>query len=168
MAKGSIWTCVCDSTALLHTLALLLFGPNFESSCRHSCHILPFQPILWNRHFPPEPANTAKHSPKAISEGGRIWQVRAVKPHFRNWPLVADPLKPPRFSGRRLHIYKSYIYIYIYRERERELICIYIYIYVCMYVCVYIYIHIHRYIYTYTYIYIYTHTYTHTQIYAYT
>ena len=41
----------------------------------HSCHILPFQPILWNNYFPPEPAKTAKHSPKSISEGGRIWQV---------------------------------------------------------------------------------------------
>ena len=41
----------------------------------HSCHILHFQPILWNKDFPPEPANTAKHSPKSISEGGRIWQV---------------------------------------------------------------------------------------------
>ena len=41
----------------------------------HSCHILPFQPILWNKYFPPEPANTAKHSPKSISERGRIWQV---------------------------------------------------------------------------------------------
>ena len=35
----------------------------------HSCHILPFQPILWNEYFPPEPAKTAKHSPKSISEG---------------------------------------------------------------------------------------------------
>ena len=41
----------------------------------HTCHILPFQPILWNRYFPPEPAKRAKHSPKSISEGGRIWQV---------------------------------------------------------------------------------------------
>ena len=41
----------------------------------HSCHILPFQPILWNKYFLPEPANTAKDSPKSISEGGRIWQV---------------------------------------------------------------------------------------------
>ena len=41
----------------------------------HSCHILPFEPILWDRQFPPEPARTAKHSPKSISEGGRIWQV---------------------------------------------------------------------------------------------
>ena len=38
----------------------------------HICHILLFQPILWNKYFPPEPANTAKHSPKSISEGGRI------------------------------------------------------------------------------------------------
>ena len=35
----------------------------------HSCHILPLQPILWNKYFPPEPANTAKHSPKSISAG---------------------------------------------------------------------------------------------------
>ena len=42
---------------------------------RHSCHILPFRPILWNRYLPPEPANTANNSPKSISEGGRIWQV---------------------------------------------------------------------------------------------
>ena len=41
----------------------------------HSCYILAFQPILWNKYFPPEPANTATHSPKSISEGGRIWQV---------------------------------------------------------------------------------------------
>ena len=39
----------------------------------HGCHILPFQPILRSKYFPPEPANTAKHSPKSISEGGRIW-----------------------------------------------------------------------------------------------
>ena len=25
-----------------------------------------------------EPANTAKHSPKSISEGGRIWQVCSI------------------------------------------------------------------------------------------
>ena len=41
----------------------------------HSCHILPFQPILWNRCFPPEPARTAQSSPESISAGGRIWQV---------------------------------------------------------------------------------------------
>ena len=47
----------------------------FACSVSHSCHILPFQPILWNKSFPPEPAKTGKHSPKSISEGGRIWQV---------------------------------------------------------------------------------------------
>ena len=35
----------------------------------------PSSQFCWNRCFPPEPANTAKHSPKSISEGGRIWQV---------------------------------------------------------------------------------------------
>ena len=45
------------------------------SSADLSCHILPFQPILGDKYFPPEPANTAKRSPKSISEGGRIWQV---------------------------------------------------------------------------------------------
>ena len=38
----------------------------------HSCHILPFQPILWNRHFLSKPAKTAQNSSKSISEGGRI------------------------------------------------------------------------------------------------
>ena len=34
--------------------------PNVASRQQcHSCHILPFQPILRNRYFPPEPANTA-------------------------------------------------------------------------------------------------------------
>ena len=41
----------------------------------HSCHILPFQPILWNRCFPPEPVKATRNSPQSISEGGRIWQV---------------------------------------------------------------------------------------------
>ena len=35
----------------------------------HTCHILPFQPILWNTFFPSEPAKTAQDSPKSISEG---------------------------------------------------------------------------------------------------
>ena len=48
----------------------------------HGCHILPFRPIPWNTYFPPEPANTAKHSPKSISEGGRIWQVWKRSPEF--------------------------------------------------------------------------------------
>ena len=41
----------------------------------HSCHILPFQPILWDKYFPSEPVKTAQNSPKSISEGGRIWRV---------------------------------------------------------------------------------------------
>ena len=56
-------------TALIDNLCIIC------AAYDHSCHILPFQPILWNRYLPPEPANTAKHSPKSISEGGRIWQV---------------------------------------------------------------------------------------------
>ena len=42
---------------------------------RHSCHILPFQPTLWNSYFPSEPVKPAKNSPPSISEGGRLWQV---------------------------------------------------------------------------------------------
>ena len=41
----------------------------------HSCHILPFQPTLWNSYFPSEPVKPAKNSPSSISEGGRLWQV---------------------------------------------------------------------------------------------
>ena len=40
-----------------------------------SCQLLPFQPLLWSRHFPSEPARAAKHSPQSVSEGGTIWQV---------------------------------------------------------------------------------------------
>ena len=53
---------------------------NLPTQEYHGCHILPFQPILWNEYFPPEPAKRAKHSPKSISEGGRIWRVcRSIK-----------------------------------------------------------------------------------------
>ena len=41
----------------------------------HSCHILPFQSILWNRYLPSEPVKTPKNRPPSISEGGRLWQV---------------------------------------------------------------------------------------------
>ena len=41
----------------------------------HTCHILPFQPILWNRCFPSKSVKSAQNSPKSISEGGRIWRV---------------------------------------------------------------------------------------------
>ena len=71
-------------------------------------HILPFQPILRNKYFPPEPAKTAKHSPKSISEGGRIWQV---------WPSQTLGLGRRRLRGAalrpifKLRIYNSYIHI---------------------------------------------------------
>ena len=41
----------------------------------HTCHILPSQPILWNRCFPSKFVKSAQNSPKSISEGGRIWRV---------------------------------------------------------------------------------------------
>ena len=41
----------------------------------HTCHILPFQPILWNRCFPSKSVKSAQNSPNSISEGGRIWRV---------------------------------------------------------------------------------------------
>ena len=51
------------------------------------CHILPFQPLLWNRCFPSKSVKSAQNSPKSISEGGRIWRVwtsekTAVSLHF--------------------------------------------------------------------------------------
>ena len=49
----------------------------------NTCHILPFQPILWNQYFPPQPAKAAKRSPKSISEGGRIWRVWMMD-HIKN------------------------------------------------------------------------------------
>ena len=50
-------------------VVIIIIAQDAGASARqgiHSCHILPFQPILWNRYFPPEPATTAKHSPKSI------------------------------------------------------------------------------------------------------
>ena len=41
----------------------------------HTCHILSFQPILWNRCFQSKSVKSAQNSPKSISEGGRIWRV---------------------------------------------------------------------------------------------
>ena len=52
-----------------------VLGPPHKFVYIHSCHILPFQPILWNRHFLSKPAERAKNRPQSISEGGRIWQV---------------------------------------------------------------------------------------------
>ena len=36
---------------------------------KHSCHILPFRPILRNRYFPPEPAKTAQTAPNLFQRG---------------------------------------------------------------------------------------------------
>ena len=49
-----------------------------NSVCMHSCHILPFQ-ILWNKYFSPEPAKTAKHSPKHNT----AWKAAAGAPGRR-------------------------------------------------------------------------------------
>ena len=38
----------------------------------HSCHILPFQPVLRNRRFPSEPVTSAQNSPKSISDMASI------------------------------------------------------------------------------------------------
>ena len=89
-----------------------------EMHITHSCHILPFQSIMWNRYCPSELVNTAKHNPKSISAGGRIWQVCYLRPWNRG-----------RHSGR-----DSYLNIYIH--------IVYIYIYIVIWICVYIYIYI--------------------------
>ena len=67
----------------------------------HTCHFLPFQPILWNRCFPSEPVKSAQNSLKSISEGVWIWQV--CKPRLlRSAPLivyaVAGPCELSRLS----------------------------------------------------------------------
>ena len=120
-----------------------------KSCYGHSCHILPSQPTLWNKCFPPEPANTAKRSPKSISEGGRIWQVwgssepsdasaNFIEHYVIVWlcdSLIMRPgVRRPR-GGRpepSIIIMISSIllwvcvYIYIY------MLCVYIYIYICI------------------------------------
>ena len=35
----------------------------------HSCHILPFQQIMWNRYFPSEPAKHTKATPNLFQKG---------------------------------------------------------------------------------------------------
>ena len=54
---------------LIIIIIIIIITRTCASHLDHSCHILPFQPIVWSINFPPEPANTAKHSPKSISEG---------------------------------------------------------------------------------------------------
>ena len=89
----------------------------------HSCHILPFQPILWNSYFPPEPVKPAKNSPSSISEGGRLWQV---------WHDSAQAAQGA-MTCLSLHyvistcILSTYIYIYIYSND-----CIILIIYKCI------------------------------------
>ena len=110
----------------------------------HTCHILPFQPILWNRCFPPEPAKTAKYSHKSISEGGRIWQVcntntnhhiinnnNHINTNTANTNTTANSTTNDDASHHKDHLYMrcvraswicallvrvciTYIYIYIY------------------------------------------------------
>ena len=94
----------------------------------HTRHILPFQPILWNRCFPSEPVKTAQNSPSSISEGVRLWQVCDSKGHrsgSSNQSGKGHDEGQGRRSGR-LGVTHIYIYIYIY-------ICIHTH--VCMYVC---------------------------------
>ena len=65
---------------------------------------------------------------------GVILRKATVKPHFRNRPLVADPLKPPRrgFCEKSSNNYYNYNYSYTY-----------IYIYIYIYIHIHTYIHIH-------------------------
>ena len=46
----------------------------------HTCHILPFQPILRNRYLPSEPVTSGQNSPTSISEGGIIWRICNIEP----------------------------------------------------------------------------------------
>ena len=100
----------------------------------HSCHILPFQPILWNKYFPPEPANTAKRSPTSISEWGRLWQVCSSM----NSSNSSDNNSHTNSNNNSNDNSYTYMYIYIY-------IYVYTHMYMCihMYVCLYIYIHVY-------------------------
>ena len=43
-----------------------------EKAYDHSCHTLPFRPILRSRRFPSELVKATQNSPRSISEGGRI------------------------------------------------------------------------------------------------
>ena len=72
-ARESPWETLRSSERCY--FALVRIKASTKRQPRRSCHILPFQPILWNRDFPSEPSTTAENSPQSISEGGRIWQV---------------------------------------------------------------------------------------------
>ena len=100
----------------------------------HTCHILPFQQILWNRCFPSKSVKSAQNSPKSISEGGRIWRVCLARGTFDSRPTAPDyfaaPIRilpvsvkktPPEqktHGNITIHIcictYGIYIYIYVF------------------------------------------------------
>ena len=108
--------------------------PRNQSAAPHSCHILPFQPILRYKYFPPEPANTAKHSPKSISEGGRIWQVCTSL--LRSVFVCCCTCLLFRCCSYRCHcllLFKTGIYIHIF----------YIHTYICIYIYIYIYMRVY-------------------------
>ena len=79
-----ICNCILENCTVSDSEYYCMCGNTYNN---HGCYILPFRPSLWNTYFPPEPANTAKHSPKSISEGGRIWQVW-IEQKFLNFPFV--------------------------------------------------------------------------------
>ena len=124
---------VCYSS-YVHTYCMLLrstSGIRRPGRARrsHSCHILPFQPILWNINFPSEPVKTTENSPQSISEGGRIWQVCNV--------LYLH------MCERTLCMYIIYISLSLSIYLSLSLSFIHIYVYIYIYVCVYIYVYIY-------------------------
>ena len=73
----------------------------------HSCHILPFQPILRNKYFPSKPANTAKHSPKSISEGVEYGKYDAMI-YYTLIYLCVHLLPRRLLEGLRYYVYLLY------------------------------------------------------------
>ena len=106
-----------------------------------TCHILPFQPILWNSYFPFWACKNSQNSPPSISDGGRLWQV--WNPLGRDHVHVGDDREPeggrphapgrPAADGHNIYIY---IYIYIYIFIHVSIIYIYIYTYIHIYICI--------------------------------
>ena len=87
----------------------------------HTCHILPVQPIPWNRCFPSESVKSAQNGPESISEGSRIWRVCLFVSGF-----VARANSDLRLTTRwQVWMARMCIYIYIYIY----ILNIYIYIY---------------------------------------
>ena len=124
-----------------------------------SCHILPFQPILRNKDFPPGHAKPARKSFEPISEGGWLWQVWINC--LRMGDCSTSVMTPFVLTPYVIYIY-IYIYIHTYIHTYIHMyICIYIHMYVYIYICIHIYIYIYIciYIYIYTHIYIYIYVY---------